>query len=203
MNDKKMLNTIYPYLVLYKKGFTINDIYNNREVFANLCDELVKESKGNCDLNIKFVIDGKECFEIKASANDICFQVELTDIDIDLLTKLLFGQIRCSDFLYKNSKLINNQQVFGNVEKIRKDALLSWKRFIERIGYKEDDFFISDETYTARKIIDEENILWCYNKSCTGKTFLGIYTLTYCNYSKFVYNPSVENTCDINFLKIL
>lgn len=203
MNDKKMLNTIYPYLVLYKKGFTINDIYNNREVFANLCDELVKESKGNCDLNIKFVIDGKECFEIKTLANDICFQVELTDIDIDLLTKLLFGQIRCSDFLYKNSKLINNQQVFGNVEKIRKDALLSWKRFIERIGYKEDDFFISDETYTARKIIDEENILWCYNKSCTGKTFLGIYTLTYCNYSKFVYNPSVENTCDINFLKIL
>ena len=107
MNDKKMLNTIYPYLVLYKKGFTINDIYNNSEVFANLCDELVKESKGNCDLNIKFVIDGKECFEIKASANDICFQVELTDIDIDLLTRLLFGQIRCSDFLYKNSKLVD------------------------------------------------------------------------------------------------
>lgn len=203
MSDKKMLNTIYSYLVLYKNGFTINDILDNREIFIRLCEELVKESKSNCDVNIKFVIVGKECFEIKTSANSVNFQVELNDINFDLLTQLLFGQIKCSDFLYKNSKLINNQQVFGDIEKTSKEALVSWEKFIERIGYKEGDFFVSDETYTARKMIDDENILWCYNKSCTGKTFLGIYTLTYCNYSKYVYNPAVENTCDINFLKLL
>lgn len=203
MNDKKILDTIYPYLVFYKNGFTINDILDNREIFLTLCDELVKERKSNCDVNIKFVIAGKECFEIKTSANHVDFQIELKETDFDLLTQLLFGQIKCSDFLYKNSRLINNEEDFLNIEKTSKEALASWEKFIERIGYKEDDFFVSDETYVARKMIDEENILWCYNKSCTGKTFLGIYTLTYCNYSKYVYNPSVENTCDINFLKLL
>lgn len=202
-SDKKMLDTIYLYLELYKKGLTINEILNNREIFADLCDKLIRDSKNTCDVNVSFVVEGEKCFEIKVAIDSVQFQVELKSVDFDLLTQLLFGQIKCSEFLYKNSKLINEQQTIGNIETISKKSLASWGDFLKRIGYKEEDYFVSDETYEARRIIDEENVLWCYNKSCTGKTFLGIYTLTYCNYEKYVYNPSAENTCDINYLKLL
>ena len=90
-----------------------------------------------------------------------------------------------------------------DIEDVIKDSKKSWERFVERIGYKEEDFLVSDESSLAKERIKEYNILWCHNKSCTGKTFLGLYSLTYFNSVKFVYNPTVNNTCNLDFLKIL
>lgn len=204
MNNKKIQDIIFSYMILYKKGLNTQDVLDNSYIFASLSEELQKKNKDICDLNLEFTSNDKVIFYIKSSTqnDEKNFQIEVTDINYDLLSNLLFGQISCSDYLIKSSKFkidIKNIE-FG---KLFSEASNSWERFLERVGYKEEDFFTSDESNYARKQINEDNILWCYNKSCTGKTFLGLYTLTYCNYQKYVYNPSVSNTCDINLIKIL
>lgn len=201
MGKNKLQSTIYSYLVLYKNGITVEDVLENKEIFVELCKEIEK-NKTILNANLEFKNKDNLLFSLKASKRtQFIFQIDITNVNFDLLTELLFSQISCLDFLCKNSHLID---VFpANIENVIEDSETSWQKFIERIGYKEDNFLVSDESLLAKKKIEEDNILWCYNKSCTGKTFLGIYSLTYCNAVKFVYNPTVYSTCDLNYIKIL
>lgn len=203
MQYKKILNAVYSYLEFCRNGFKEEDVFANKEVFDILCKQLLKECKDNCDANLIFVVDGKVCFEIITLRTSVKFQIELERVNIDLLTQLLFGQIKCSEFLCKNSKLIKGKQQFENFEKVSREAVATWNNFVEKVGYDESDFRVPDEAVVAKDRLKEEHVLWCYNKSCTGKTFLGIYTLTYLNKTKYVYNPCVENTCDISYFKLL
>ena len=204
MNKNKLQEAIYLYLVLYRKGITVQDIIDNKIIFVELSDELYKKNKEVCNINLKFKYRNDVLFEIKSCASDdeFMFQVDINRINIDALSKLLFGQVTCSDFLCINSQLINNTCAGMDFKETIKESTHSWNKFIDRVGYNEDDFIVSEESTSARKLISEERILWCFNKSCTGKTFLGLNSLEYCNYIKFVYNPTVNNTCDLNILKI-
>lgn len=205
MNKNKLQEAIYLYLILYRKGITVRDIIDNRIIFVELSDELYKKNKEICDISLKFKYINEVLFEIKSCESDdrFVYQVDIEKMNFDALSKLLFGQVTCSDFLYINSQLINSTCDRMDFKEAFKLSMHSWNKFIDRIGYNEDDFFVSDESLLARKLIREEHILWCFNKSCTGKTFLGLNALTYCNYMKFVYNPTFNNTCDLNLLKIL
>lgn len=204
MNKNKLQEAIYLYLVLYRKGITVQDIIDNKIIFVELSDELYKKNKEVCNINLKFKYRNDVLFEIKSCASDdeFMFQVDINRININALSKLLFGQVTCSDFLCINSQLINNTCAGMDFKETIKESTHSWNKFIDRVGYNEDDFIVSEESTSARKLISEERILWCFNKSCTGKTFLGLNSLEYCNYIKFVYNPTVNNTCDLNLLKI-
>lgn len=200
MSKNDLQNTIYSYLILYKKGITVEDVISNKNVFAELCKKIDKKSS---DANLKFVHQSELLFEIEASKNkEFVFCIDITDIDFDILSKLLFSQISCSDFLCQSCKIDILSSKFG-FEDIIQESLKSWERFVERIGYKEEDFFVSDESKLAKEKIRDNHILWCYNKSCTGKTFLGLYSLTYFSPIKFVYNPTVNNTCNLDLLKII
>lgn len=204
MGKNKLQDTIYSYLVLYKNGITVEDVLANKDIFAELCSGMDKKNKNILNANLEFTFKNNLLFEIKTTRDtEFIFQIDISNINFDLLSQLLFLQISCSDFLCKSSQLLDIQPMAFDIESVVKEAGNSWEKFIERIGYKEEDFLVSDESHLAKKQIEEENILWCYNKSCTGKTFLGIYSLTYCNYIRFVYNPTVDNTCNLDFLKIL
>lgn len=205
MEKKNIQDALYSYLMLYKKGLSIQDIIDNQDIFSELCKNLKKSNRNCCDINLRFIFDEKILFEI--SSFDIrdsnIFLINVDKIDFDLLTKMLFGQISCFAFLYEHSRLVDNKRTKIKYSEVVDEADQSWNRFLRRVEYKEEDFFISDEARLARKKIEEKNTVWCYNKSCTGKTFLGIYSLTYCNSKKLVFNPAVSNTCDIDYLKLL
>lgn len=203
MNKRRLQDAVYSYLVLYKKGITVQDVLDNKDVFTVLTNGIDKKDRTICDVYLKFTYKNDLIFEIKSLNNKLVFQIDITNVDFDILTQLFFLQISCSNFLCRSSQLIGTLPPTFEIEKLIKESEGSWERFVDRIGYKEEDFFVSDESLISKKIIEEENILWCYNKSCTGKTFLGIYTLTYCNSVKLVYNPAVNNTCSLDLLKIL
>lgn len=203
MNKRRLQDAVYSYLVLYKKGITVQDVLDNKDVFTVLTNGIDKKNRTICDVHLKFTYKNDLIFEIKSLNNKLVFQIDITNVDFDILTQLFFLQISCSNFLCRSSQLIGTLPPTFEIEKLIKESEGSWERFVDRIGYKEEDFFVSDESLISKKIIEEENILWCYNKSCTGKTFLGIYTLTYCNSVKLVYNPAVNNTCSLDLLKIL
>jgi len=207
VSENKLQEANYSYLVLYKKGITIQDVIDNKDIFLELSNNLYRKNKSVCDINLKFKQGDNTIFEIKSSVKDdkFVFQIDIDNVDFDALSKLLFGQVTCSGFLHINSRLVDNSNSWDKTDfrEAIKESIHSWDRFIERVGYKEDDFFTSDESILARKIITEEHILWCYNKSCTGKTFLGLNSLMYCNYMKFAYNPTVNNTCNLNLIKTI
>lgn len=205
MNRDKLQNLMYSYLVLYKKGITVQDVIDKKAIFVGLSEELYRKNKSACDINLQFKEGKNILFEIKSVIeNDgILFQTDIEKVNFDILTELLFGQITCSDFLRANSQLADYLADSIDFRTVMKNSLHSWNRFLERIGYREDDFYSSDESLLATSLIRTEHILWCCNRSCTGKTFLGINSLMYCNNIKFVYNPSVNNTCNVELLKIL
>lgn len=205
MEKKNINDTLYSFITLYKNGLSIRNVIENIEVMSDLCINLKKCNRNCCDINLKFTFNEENLFEI--SSFDVkdsnVFMINIDIIDFDLLTKLFFGKMSCSEFLYEHSSLINDKRIKFRYNEVVNDANQSWDRFLQRVGYSEEDFFVSDEANSARKEIEKKNIVWCYNKSCTGKTFLGIYSLTYCNSRKFVFNPTVSNTCNIDYLKLL
>lgn len=201
MSKNDVQNTIYSYLILYKNGITVENVLSNKNVFVELCKKIDKKCS---NANLRFMYQNDLLFEIEASKNkEIIFCIDIADVDFDILSKLLFSQISCSDFLCQSCQIMDIVSSEFNLEDTIQQSKESWGRFVERIGYKEDDFFMSDESNLAKEKIRENHILWCYNKSCTGKTYLGLYTLTYFSPNKFVYNPTVNNTCNLDLLKII
>lgn len=197
--------SLYAYFLLYSNGVDNKVINENQELFSKLCEDLQKGSKNSCDLNLSFVSGENKLFEIQSAdkTDEIYFQIDISRVNFDLLSQLLFGVISCSYFLYKSSKLIDEKSPSMQYHEMLEKANMSWQSFLERVGYKEEDFVSPDEAAEAKKIIKKKNILWCYNKSCSGKTFLGIHTLACLDGDKFVFNPAVGNTCDVDMIKLL
>lgn len=200
-------NHIYSYIVLYKKGLTVHDFENNTEMFSQLCEYMLQgKDKTVRNLNISFFSSDKKLFEIKSKdKNNVKFRIDIKEMSCDLFTKLLFGRINCFEFLYRCSTL--HKEITVNTliyeEHIIEQAYNSWNVFLNRVGYEETQFIVSDESKDAQQKIRENHIIWCYNKSCTGKTYLGIQTLMYSSQNKFVYNPTAENACTAEFIKTL
>lgn len=203
MEEKSLVNYMYNFLALQKNGISDDLFINHKDIVNKLVSELNKIYKTNYDTNILFIYKGIKCFEIHANSNKLEFVCDVEKVKLDLLNELLFGGIKCSDFLIRNSSLCESKIQNYQWDFFVKEALESWNRLLERVYYREDNFFISDEAKYARVKVKENNVIWCYNKSCTGKTYLGIYALTYCNENKFVFNPSVQNSSDITLTKLL
>lgn len=175
MSKNDLQYTIYSYLILYKNGITVETVIDNKDIFIELCKRIDKKC---CNANLRFMYQNDLLFEIETSKNkEFSFCIDIFDTDFDILSKLLFSQISCSDFLCLSCRVMDIIPSEFNFENTIQESRKSWERFVERIGYKEDDFFVSDESTLAKEKIRDNHILWCYNKSCTGKTFLGLGTV--------------------------
>jgi len=78
----------------------------------------------------------------------------------------------------------------------------SWEKYLER--NKIDHHFVKPPEYeNAYNLLEKNNCLWCYNKSCSGKTYLGIFTVDKFDNSRFVYNPVYNYSCTFEFVVLL
>ncbi len=141
MEKDKLQNAFYSYLVLYRNGITVEDVLANKAVFYEICNRMNKKNKSILNANLEFVFKNDFLFEIKTTRDtEFVFQIDIANINFDILTKLLFSQISCSDFLCQNCQLIDIPPATFDVEDEIKVSGDSWGKFIERIGYKEEDF---------------------------------------------------------------
>ena len=67
MKKKNIQDALYSYLMLYKKGLSVQDIIENHEVLSELCKNLQKSNRNCCDINLRFVFDEEVLFEISSS----------------------------------------------------------------------------------------------------------------------------------------
>ena len=181
----------------------------NNSVWLNqLANHLSSTYKDNCDLTLSFFFESQLLFVVYSSvAGVLDYHVDVSSMNLDTFAKLMFGQQKCSDFLaasFSNSDLANSdlyrdysiQDAFANMRS-------SWTNYKTRLGYNEDSFFEVDEIHTARSKISKEHILWCHNKSCTGKSYLGINTLNYLGKPCIVFNRAVDRIGDTRFLRLV
>lgn len=204
MNRENGSNLYYQLHMILCEPDKVNAICKNTELFCQLANYLFRTAKNNCDVRLEFSFETKTLFSIASFSERLpIYRVDIRNIDFDAFTKLIFGQMKCSDFLLHTCGEPIDCRTFESDKPIQvslTEMSVSWDKYIKRLGYQEDHFFDIDEKADARNIIRSSNILWCYNKSCTGKSFLGINTLNHLDMLRFAYNPTVEAINDKRFL---
>lgn len=202
MENKEYLNKLHHYSVLRKKynddvSIFIDNLDYFNELFLYLNSFVYKES-----INLSFVIDNHR-FELTKANSTIFFDFDLHKVNFDLFDELLYCKINCYVFLAKSSYLIQSTVYKDSYEENINKALNSWDLFKTRVGYKNTTVIETPDYNNYTERIKKENVVWCYNKSSSGKTFLGIKTLDGLSKIKFVYNPSSDSICNVDTIKIL
>lgn len=201
MENNKYLAKLYDYTMLKSRhSNNINDLLQNDVFFCELF-ALFNDSLNSDFFNLSFN-SGKLKIEIKANRS-ISLVFDLHCVPLDAIDKLLFSNIDIINFILQNSSLINyvisDKQFKDNLN----SSINSWDLFKNRIGYTNTRIYPTPDDETAKKNIINHNVVWYYNKSCSGKTFLGIRTLESFSGLNFVYNPSSNSTCNIEIMMLL
>lgn len=82
------------------------------------------------------------------------------------------------------------------------NAYSSWENYVNRIGFEEKRLIVHSKESEISENLSKRHIVWCHNKSCTGKTFTAIKQMKKLN-KKVVYNPCFLSSCDFNLVKVL
>ena len=61
-----------------------------------------------------------------------------------------------------------------NISSVFDNAYTSWDDYLNRIGYDERNLIDSPETAKMKEALAAKNVVWCHNKSCSGKTYTAI-----------------------------
>lgn len=201
-NEEYLANLLEYKNIKYNNSNKGDFFVKNIRLFTNIFKH-INQNKKQCDINLNFKINDI-IFELKSDKKQsIIFQFDLLNVDYDILDRLFFSQITCSEFLLISSSIIDKQTSLEPFNILLEKSLHSWNRFKERIGYSNTRIYPSEDLERSKDAIKSDNIIWCYNKSCSGKTFLGINTLEILNDLKFVYNPSSNNICSLTFIELL
>lgn len=206
MNRENGSNLYYQLHMILSETDIVKAICNNTEFFCQLADYLFRIAKNICDARLEFTFETTTIFSIASFSEKLpLYRVDIRDIDYNAFAKLMYGQMKCSDFLLDTFGKFGVCKTTENDKPIQvslTEMSDSWDKYIKRLGYQEDRFFDIDEKNDARNELRSSHILWCYNKSCTGKSFLGINTLNHLGILRFAYNPTVETINDKRFLLI-
>ena len=81
-------------------------------------------------------------------------------------------------------------------------ALQSWNAYNVLQDFKDNDLVVPAEYNSVRDALAETGVVWCYNKSCSGKTFLALHS---CNTfpHKVVYNPTFSESISLDLVLCL
>lgn len=183
--------------------FKLGKISDIKQAFQSVCNDISNDKR---NISLEFSLDGDTIFNVVKHDNgdSVVFCVDLRCIDSGSMRRFLLGQTTCFDFLVENSKLIEkNTKGMAVLKQVLLEAGNSWQQFVERTGYNNIEIVDPDELPTALGLIKKKHVIWCYNKSCTGKTFLGLRVLQYMNPTKIVYNPTADCSCDLDALKLI
>ena len=89
-----------------------------------------------------------------------------------------------------------------NISSVFDNAYTSWDDYLNRIGYDERNLIDSPETAKMKEALAAKNVVWCHNKSCSGKTYTAI-RLVKPNRKRAVYNPCFYSSCSYEFVKLI
>lgn len=178
-------NRISEHIDLYRDLFRQCTVPNNQEI---------QNFKAN------FCFYSKTGKKISYHAGDDFFDIAipLESISADDFDHFIYGK-KTLDEIIRLSCMNYNM----NVDPFTfTHAYESWNNYQKRIDYDEHGLLTAPESIAISNSLQINHIVWCYNKSCSGKTFLGISQLKKFK-NRVVYNPCFSLSCDYELIKVL
>ena len=100
MNRENGSNLYYQLYTILSEPDKVNAVYNNTELFSQLANYLFRIAKNNCDVRLEFTFETTTLFSIASFSEKLpIYRVDIQNIDFDAFAKLMYGQMKCSDFL--------------------------------------------------------------------------------------------------------
>jgi hypothetical protein len=174
---------------LYQELFKYITVKANQE-FSNLKFNFHFTGRGNCQFGK--VIDDKY----------LDLFLDIREIDTEDFDDFIFGR-KSIIHIIEACCLAAGMDVTGiNISTAFENAYESWDSYLNRIGYDERNLIASPETEKMKASINKAHVVWCHNKSCSGKTYTAI-GLLMPNRKRSVYNPCFQSSCSYYFVKLL
>lgn len=109
MKNEEYLANLLEYMNIKYNNSNKGDFFvKNIRLFTNIFKH-INQNKKQCDINLNFKINDI-IFELKSDKKQsIIFQFDLLNVDYDILDRLFFSQITCSEFLLISSSIIDKQ----------------------------------------------------------------------------------------------
>ena len=180
-----------------EKGRVSANIDLYRDLF-NLCTAPNNQEIQNFKANFCFY--SKTGTEILYHAGDDFFDIAipLESISADDFDGFIYGRKTLLEMIQLSCMSYNiNIDLFTFT-----NAYESWSNYQKRIGYDERNLLTFPESASIYQSLQSYHVVWCYNKSCSGKTFLGISQLKRFK-NRVVYNPCFSLSCNYELLKVL
>lgn len=175
---------------LYKDLFYAITTNNNQELNA-------------LKINLFFCADAHHKFELINNETYLDVVIDLNnvstkDFDDFILRKKGIESI-LESFCFKTN-IVNKTLNCSNSE--FDNSYESWNNYLNRIGYDKKNLISSPEIDKMKESLEKKHIVWCHNKSCSGKTYAGI-SLLESSSKCAVFNPCFQSSCSYEFLRLL
>lgn len=179
-----------------------NRIIENIDLYRSLFNLITVPNNGEIQ-NFK----SNFCFYNSRTKEEILYHAGDDYFDIAIpLESILADDF--DDFIYGKKTLVEMIQLSCMSYNINIDLFTftnvyeSWNNYQKRISYDEHNLLTLPENASISQSLQNKHVVWCYNKSCSGKTFLGISQLKRFK-NRVVYNPCFSHSCDYELLKVL
>jgi len=181
-------------------GVRVDD---NIALYQQLYDEITKEvnpSISDISANIQFVSpSGDKVSDLENNGNlDLLFYTKhISEASFD---DFIFAKKTLGDLISEYCKTLGITVLIS--DEIFHAWTDSWNRYLERIGYDEANLIVPPENIIIENKLKDTGVVWCHNKSCSGKTFTAINILKqFAN--QVVFNPCFSYSCHYEFVKLI
>ena len=145
---------------------------NNFDFYQQLYDVFTKE--GNTSIkemkvNLSFISEYGKLVDFRSNDYlDLIFQMK--HIDIADFDDFVLGEKTLAELVKSYSEKFYCEVNFS--DKIFKSSYSSWDNYLSHIRYDEANLIVPSETPKLEKCLNDNSVVWCHNKSCSGKTLV-------------------------------
>lgn len=206
-NDYKMPFDIIRQIAFVFGGDDPNRIADNvnlyNYVFENFTkqrDEFVK----NLDISIDVDSKGRLLrFVFGNSPLGVNISIPIEKIDVKDFEAFLFSKYSFWDYI-SSAVLVDEYACVESDVAVDQflDTLDSWNRYVAQVGYEERQLLNFNDTEIKSALV-QDNVVWYYGSSCSGKTYMGIRELKAINTQKITYNPCFSSEYEYDIVRIM
>jgi len=174
---------------LYRELFQTITITENQE-FAKL------------KVNLHFYGEGSSQLNLLLDHSYLDIFLDIREIKTEDFDDFIFGRKSITDIIETCCLAVGVDIIGINFFESFYNAYESWNSYLNRIGYDETNLISLPETSKMKDSLANNHVVWCHNKSCSGKTYTAISLLKH-HKKRTVYNPCFESSCSYDFVKVL
>lgn len=179
-------------------------VQDNFELYKNIYEHITinnNEHFMTINANIHFFEEttGNE-ISINNNPEFLDLYIDIKTIPVDEFDKFIFCEQDILTLIVNHCKKIIGIE-FKDLNGLLDNAYKSWENYLNRIGYDEKKLINVPEITYMKKALSDNGVVWCHNKSCSGKTYAAIKILKP-NKKIAVFNPCFQSSCSYEFVKL-